>query len=160
MKLSHAASRLRTAIAELRRAIGVGSGDLLGIVVIWLKPNKTPKQAPQSPERNKTTARRCGNASDSWTKRLGMALWGQPEASLYISTSELPNRAPSILRRVRRLRRIGYQVQVKLLPQPCNNVEDILWAMCHEATPKHSSCQKPTAINAEAKHTASIPSLL
>ena len=31
MKLSHAASRLRTAIAELRRAIGVGSGALLGI---------------------------------------------------------------------------------------------------------------------------------
>ena len=30
MKLSHAASRLRTAIAELRRAIGVGSGVLLG----------------------------------------------------------------------------------------------------------------------------------
>jgi hypothetical protein len=30
MKLSHAASRLRTAIAELRRAIGVGFGALLG----------------------------------------------------------------------------------------------------------------------------------
>jgi hypothetical protein len=30
MKLSHAASRLRTAIAELTRAIGVGSGALLG----------------------------------------------------------------------------------------------------------------------------------
>jgi hypothetical protein len=33
MKLSHAASRLRTAIAELRRAIGVGSGALLGVMV-------------------------------------------------------------------------------------------------------------------------------
>ena len=30
MKLSHAASRLRTAITELRRTIGVGSGALLG----------------------------------------------------------------------------------------------------------------------------------
>jgi len=30
MKLSHAASRLRTAIAELTRTIGVGSGALLG----------------------------------------------------------------------------------------------------------------------------------
>ena len=151
---------LLTLIAQLTALTAVGSGALLGIVVIWLRPNKSPKQAQQSPEKNKTTARRFGNASDSWTKRLGMALWGQPEASLYISTSELPNRAPSILRRVRRLRRIGYQVQVKLLPQPCNNVEDILWAMCHEATPKHSNCQKPTATNAEAKHTASIPSLL
>jgi len=37
MKLSHAASRLRTAIAELRRAIGVGSGDLLGCGLIdWV----------------------------------------------------------------------------------------------------------------------------
>ena len=31
MKLSHAASTTLTAIAELRRAIGVGSGALLGI---------------------------------------------------------------------------------------------------------------------------------
>ena len=37
MKLSHAASRLRTAIAELRRAIGVGSGALLGCgLVDWV----------------------------------------------------------------------------------------------------------------------------
>ena len=35
MKLSHAASRLRTAIAELRRAIGVGSGALLGVMVLF-----------------------------------------------------------------------------------------------------------------------------
>jgi len=33
MKLSHAASWTRTAIAELRRAIGVGSGALLGVMV-------------------------------------------------------------------------------------------------------------------------------
>ena len=37
MKLSHAASRLRTAIAELTRTIGVGSGALLGVMVNHLK---------------------------------------------------------------------------------------------------------------------------
>src|SRR5450432_581351 len=37
MKLSHAASRLRTAIAELTRTIGVGSGALLGVVNCYLR---------------------------------------------------------------------------------------------------------------------------
>jgi hypothetical protein len=35
MKLSHAVLRMRTAIAELRHAIGVGSGALLGVMVTF-----------------------------------------------------------------------------------------------------------------------------
>ena len=54
MKLSHAASRLRTAIAELRHAIGVGSGALLGCMVIpkiWVcRQPRCPQEIPKYPK--------------------------------------------------------------------------------------------------------------
>jgi hypothetical protein len=59
MKLSHAASRLRTAIAELRRAIGVGFGALLGgwlITEIKIYANTERKNSGSRMDKNVRTA--------------------------------------------------------------------------------------------------------
>ena len=138
----------------------VACSALLGVMVIWKRWYRQPKKSPRPPKKCSKGLLQPYTASDSWIKRLGMALLGPPEVCLYISSSGLPYQAPSILRHVRRLRRIGYQVQVRPLPEPCNSVEDMLLAMCREAQPEQSSRQMPKATNDEAKHNALPLSLL
>jgi len=108
MKLSHAVLRMRTAIAELRRAIGVGSGALLGVMVKMARHQDSETNAricanianlpatrslvngccPKHNVRNTSRRSRCVGTARSWDQK-----YNHPENAAVASTLQSDDEA-------------------------------------------------------------------